>query len=111
LDIAILDLFGICNFGFVICMALFSIINVAHAGVISDAPTIPSLLLNILTFLLQVFGILGIISLVVSGMYYFLAAGDAEQVKKAKMAVGYSVMGIVVGLGGMVVVRTIAGVL
>ena len=92
-------------------MALFPIINIAHAGVISDAPTIGTLLSNILTFLLQIFGILGIISLVVSGVYYFWAAGDAEQAKNAKRGMMYAVLGIVIGLGGMIVVRTISGAL
>ena len=90
---------------------MIHLINIAHAGVISDAPSIPQLGLSVLRFLLQVFGILGIISLVVSGVYYFLAAGDADQEKKAKSAMTFSIMGILIGLGGMVVIKIITGLL
>lgn len=90
---------------------MINFINTAHAGVISGAPSIPQLLSNTLTFLLQVFGILGIISLVVSGMYYFSVSGDAEQAKRAKKGVTYSVIGVAIVLGAMVILRTIVRML
>ena len=46
-------------------------INIAHAGVITDAPTLASSGMKILNFLLSVFGIIAIIMAVVSGMLYF----------------------------------------
>jgi uncharacterized membrane protein len=90
---------------------MINLINTAHAGVISDAPTIGTLLGNVLGFLLQIAGIFGIISLVVSGVMIFLSAGDAERSKKAKQAATYSVIGIAVVLGGLILVRTINGAL
>lgn len=82
-------------------------INIAEAGIITDAPTIAEVLLNALTFLLQVFGALAIIGLVLSGIMYLTAAGSEKQIEKAKKAFWYSVVGIVVALGGYVLVKTI----
>ena len=86
-----------------------SLINIAHADVIADAPSFGTLLSNVLTFLLQLAGILGIISLVVSGIMIYFSGGDAERAKKGKKAMLYSVVGIAVVLGAMMIVKTIAG--
>lgn len=96
---------------FFILIFSFLIIGVAHADMIADAPLVQTLLANVLTFLLQIAGILGIIAVVVSGIMIFLAGGDAERAKKAKQMMVYSVVGIAVVLGALMVVRTISGVL
>lgn len=88
------------------------LINIAYAaGVLDDAPTIPQLLLNILNFLLQMFGIVAIIALLVSGIFYLTAFGDEDRIKTAKQGMTYSIIGIVVVLSGMIIIRTISGVL
>ncbi len=84
------------------------LINTARAGIITDAPTVAEVLLNALTFLLQVFGALAIIGLVLSGIMYLTAAGSEKQVEKAKKAFYYSVIGIVIAMGGYILVKTIA---
>jgi hypothetical protein len=84
----------------------FFIVNIAHAaGVIEDAPHISTVLLNALQFLLSIFGYIAIISLVVSGIIYLTSGGDEEKVKLAKKSTVYSVVGIVVVLGMMVVIK------
>ena len=88
------------------------LINIAQAsGVIDSAPSIPELLLNILNFLLQIFGIIAIIALAISGIIYLTAYGDEDRMKLAKKSVAYSVIGIIVALSGMIVIKTISGLL
>jgi type II secretory pathway component PulF len=91
---------------------MFNITNIAKAsGVIDDAPSIPELLLNILNFLLQIFGIIAIIALAISGIIYLTAYGDEDRIKLAKKSVTYSIIGTIVALSGMVVIKTISGLL
>ncbi len=83
-------------------------INIAHAGVISDAPSLASAGMKILNFLLSVFGIVAIIMLVVSGVTYFFSAGNEEMNKKAKRATTYAIVGIILAMSGMIIVRMIS---
>ena len=85
-----------------------AVINTARAGIITDAPTIAEALLNALTFLLQVFGALAIIGIVLSGIMYLTAAGSEKQIQKAKKAFYYSVIGIVIAVGGWIIIKTIS---
>ncbi len=87
---------------------LIELINYAYAGVISDAPRVSSILLNVLNFLLSIAGLLVIIMLVISGGMYVFSAGDRKMIMKAKKSAKYSVLGIIVILGGMVVIRFLA---
>lgn len=90
---------------------MVKLIDTAYAGVISDAPSAGALLADILAFLLQISGILGIIAIVVSGGMLWLSAGDAERAKKAKTAMMHSVVGMAVVLGSLMILRMIAGAL
>ena len=76
----------------------------AQAGTISDATPISTILENILQFLLSIVGVLAIISLVVAGVLYLTAAGNTKQVDLAKKAVQFSIIGIVVALGALIIV-------
>jgi heme/copper-type cytochrome/quinol oxidase subunit 2 len=84
-------------------------INIAHAGVISDAPTLGQVGLNILNFLLSIAGIIAIIALVISGMIYFFSAGNERRTEVAKKSATYAIVGIVLTLGSMVLVKLIGG--
>lgn len=84
---------------------------ISRAGVISDAPNVSEILYNILNFLLQVFGIIAIISLVISGILYLTAAGDEDRIKLAKGGMVYSIIGILVALSGVIIIKTITGFL
>lgn len=86
---------------------IFSI-DVARAGVITDAPPISLGLLNILQFLLSVVGILGIIGLVVSGALYLSAGGNEDRMQMAKRAALGSVTGIIIALGALVLMSQLA---
>ncbi len=82
-------------------------VNIARADVISDAPSLASLGMNVLNFLLSVFGIVAIIMLLVSGGIYFFSAGNEETNKKAKKSALYSVAGVVLAMGALVIVKLI----
>lgn len=87
------------------------IINIAYAGVITDAPTVREIGVNVLSFLLSIMGIIAIISLVVSGIMYFFSAGDYRKIEIAKKSTKYSILGIVIALGGMIIIRFIGNFL
>lgn len=94
---------------FLIHNSLFMLhfIGVAHAGVISDAPKVSGILVNILNFLLSVISVLAIIMIAISGIMYLLSSGDERRTYKAKRAFIYSVIGMAVSLSGLILVRTI----
>ncbi|MDD5396960.1 MAG: hypothetical protein PHW24_02765 [Candidatus Moranbacteria bacterium] len=81
------------------------IINIAHAGVISDAPSVSHIGINVLFFLLSVAGIVAIISLVLAGVKYFLAIGDEKVMESAKRSATYASWGILLAMGSMILIR------
>jgi len=44
---------------------------------------------------------------VISGIMYLTAAGDEDQITKAKSAMKWSIVGVIVGLGGFVAIQAI----
>jgi hypothetical protein len=86
---------------------MFHLIEVAKAGVITDAPTFQDIGSNVLNFLLSIVGIIAIIALVVSGIMYLISFGDERRMEIAKKSVKYSIIGIVIALGAMVLVKMV----
>ncbi len=81
-------------------------IEIAHAaGVIEDAVPISKVLSNILDFLLSVAGIVGILGLVVSGLFYIGSRGDETRARQAKSAMLYSLIGIALVALSLMLVR------
>lgn len=62
---------------------------------------------NILDWLLLMFGFIGIIGFIISGIMYMMAAGDEGTMEKAKSAMKWSIVGVVVGLAGVVVIQAV----
>jgi hypothetical protein len=60
---------------------------------------------NISMWILGIFGFIGVIGFVISGIFYLTAAGNAEQEKKAKLAMTMSIIGVIVGLMGLVIIN------
>lgn len=81
--------------------------GIVGAGTIEEAPDVAKILGNILNFLLSVAGIVGIIGIVISGFFYLTAAGDEEQIRKAKLGLTWSVIGLTVVLGALLLVSQI----
>lgn len=84
-----------------------NLINIAHAGVITDAPSISNIGMRILNFLLSVVGIIAILALVLAGIVYFFSAGDTKNAELAKRIAKYAILGVVMAMGSMVVVNFI----
>lgn len=82
-------------------------INVAQAGVISSAPSVSTIGMSVLNFLLSVVGIIAIIALVISGIMYMSSSGDTKQMSAVKKYVQVSILGIALALGGMILIRLI----
>lgn len=68
---------------------------------------IADVLNNFLKWLLAIFGSLALISFVISGIQYFLAAGDDKRMQDAKRNMLYSIIGVAVGLSGFVIIQAI----
>ncbi|HEX8974276.1 MAG TPA: hypothetical protein VF817_02190 [Patescibacteria group bacterium] len=81
------------------------LIEVAQAGVISSATPVSAVGMNVLYFLLSVIGVFAIIMLVVSAVRYFLAFGNEEEMKSAKLSMQYTVIGIAIAMGTMILLR------
>lgn len=72
---------------------------------------IATIVSNVTNWILGIFGFLAIISFLVSGIMYFLAAGDDKAQEKAKNQMTWSIMGVVIGLVGLVVVYAVDALL
>lgn len=65
--------------------------------------SISTLMTNLMNWLLGIVGFLAVIGFVISGILYLTAAGDDDQITKAKSAMMYSIIGVIVALLGFVV--------
>ena len=68
---------------------------------------IAGVLNNFLQWILRIFGILAILAFIISGVMYLTAAGEVPRIDKAKTAMKWSIVGIVIGLGGLIIILTI----
>lgn len=66
---------------------------------------------NIMNWLLIVVGILGVVAFIIAGILYLTSAGDDEQIGKAKKAMVYSIVGIIVALVGVVAINAVDNML
>jgi hypothetical protein len=73
--------------------------------------TLTDVISKFTNWLLGIFGFLAIISFVVSGIMYFLAAGDDKAQEKAKNQMTWSIMGVVIGLVGLIIVYAVDSLL
>ena len=62
---------------------------------------------NFLKWLLGIFGVLALISFIISGIQYLTAAGNDDGMKTAKRNMTYSILGVVVALSGFVIVQAV----
>ena len=58
---------------------------------------------NIMKWLLTMVGILGVIGFVISGILYLTSGGNEDQINRAKRAMIYSIVGVLVALLGLVI--------
>ncbi len=95
-------------------LGIFSVIARAGAQGVSlptnsglPRSSLAAVISNFTNWILGIFGFLAIISFVVSGIMYFLSAGDDKQQEKAKNQMKWSILGVVIGLVGLVVIYAV----
>ncbi|MGB3072730.1 MAG: hypothetical protein WBB68_00490 [Candidatus Moraniibacteriota bacterium] len=79
--------------------------NVANSNL--PVSSVYGIISNTLSWLLAVLGFIAVMGFVISGIQYLLAAGDEGMAERAKNAMKYSLIGVIVGLMGYVVIRAI----
>jgi len=72
---------------------------------------VADILLNLMKWMLYLFGFLAIIAFVISGIQYLSAAGNMNMIETAKRNMNYSIIGIIVALAGVVILVAIDGLL
>lgn len=60
-----------------------------------------------LSWLLAIFGIIAVIGFVISGIQYLTSGGSDEMIKTAKKNMTWSIVGVIVGLSGLVILQAI----
>lgn len=83
----------------------WSLGNISGFGL--PAGSVFRIITNILVWLLGLFGIIGILGFLISGIIYLTAAGDEDRMGYAKRAMQYSIIGVIVGLIGFVIIQAI----
>jgi len=73
--------------------------------------SVSGIISTIMTWFLGMLGIFGILGFLVSGSMYLLAAGDADLLKRAKLVMTSSIIGIIVGMLGLIAVNVIFSIL
>lgn len=66
---------------------------------------------NMLFWLLAIFAILGVVGFVIAGIIYLLSTGDETMIARAKSAMLYSIVGIIIGLSGFLIMQAAAAML
>ena len=79
--------------------------NALSAG--TPTGTIIDIIAATMNWLLAILGFLGIIGFVIAGILYLTAAGDEDQIGKAKNAMMYSIIGVIVALIGFVIINAV----
>jgi len=69
--------------------------------------TIWDIIGNLMKWLLGLVGFIGIIGFAIAGIWYLTAAGDEERIDRAKRAMLYSIIGVIVALIGFVAIKAI----
>jgi hypothetical protein len=69
--------------------------------------TIYQIIATTLSWLLAILGFIAVIGFVISGILYLTAAGNETQIEKAKSAMTYSIIGVIVALMGYVIIQAV----
>lgn len=72
---------------------------------------VATILINVMQWLLGVFGVVAIIAFSISGLQYMLAAGNDNQMETAKKNMLWSIVGVAVGLAGYLLIMAISSML
>jgi hypothetical protein len=75
-----------------------------------DAP-VGNIIANIADWIFGIFAFFGVIGFLISGIIYLVSTGDDEMITKAKKYMLYSIIGVIVGLSGYVIILAANGLL
>ena len=73
--------------------------------------SVSGIVTNIMNWLLLIIGIVGVIGFAIAGILYLTSAGDEERIEKAKQAMLYSIIGVIVALAGVLALKAAAAML
>jgi len=73
---------------------------------LSEVP-IKDIVFNVMQWILGIFGFIALIAFAISGIQYMTAAGSENAIETAKRNMKWSIVGVAVGLGGLVIVWAI----
>lgn len=73
--------------------------------------TISKILLNLFTWLFGLFSVIAVSAFIISGIQYLTSAGNETMIETAKRNMTWSIVGVIVGLSGLVIVKAIANAL
>ena len=62
---------------------------------------------NFMQWLLLLLGAFCIISFVIAGFFYLTSAGDEDRAEQGKRGMIYSILGVIIGLAGFVIINAI----
>lgn len=79
----------------------------ADTGLPNPSGGVKTILSRVLVWVLGIFGILALISFVIAGIQYFVSAGNDNAMQNAKRNMTFSIIGVVIGLAGVVIVKAI----
>ncbi|MGW8185124.1 MAG: hypothetical protein ACWGHO_03360 [Candidatus Moraniibacteriota bacterium] len=71
------------------------------------AGNLTNIIIGIMNWLLIMLGIFGVIGFVIAGIIYLTSAGNEDQMKKGKNAMTWSIIGVIVGLIGFVIIQAV----
>jgi len=73
--------------------------------------TITGIVGTLMNWILGLVGFVAIIGFCIAGILYLTSAGDEDRQKTAKNAMVYSIIGVIVALGGFVIWKAVQGML
>jgi len=73
---------------------------------LSEAP-VWIIIVNLMRWILGIFGFVAVIGFVISGIQYLTSAGNENAIETAKRNMKWSIVGVLVGLGGLTIIWAI----
>lgn len=105
--IIFVSLFGLMSFALADCPAG----KVCIPNYLPGVNTFGDLLLKIAAGVGTIVGSLGAVMIVIAGFLFLTSAGSPEKISKAKTALLYAVIGILIGIMATIIVETIKGII
>lgn len=90
---------------------IWEILGVQGQGAAPGGLTLREIIVNILELLLSIVGVLAIIGMVIGGIMYLTSYGDTDRIETAKKIFTYSIIGITIALGSLIIVKQVSNLI